>query len=164
MHCTGRNNRWKTKRIPSKNDVFYLVNIFGLYPGLKLLFEHNRARKNQFSSAGFCCDSRFSIREMEQKFDFGGTIGFGDSYLESFFRHFKVFSLHAKLHDAAAKALKAHNGRGPGYCYVIGRGPNWCLLHHVTGLLFCVYVKRFLPSFFDSVDFWSSMSCIELDF
>ena len=34
---------------------------------------------------------------------------------------------------------------------------------HVTGLLFCLYVKLFLPSIFNSVDFSSSRSCIVLD-
>ena len=56
-----------------------------------------------------------------------------------------------------------HSGKGPGYCYMIGRGPNSCLLGHVTGLLFCLYVKLFLPSIFNSVDFWSSMSLIVLN-
>ena len=51
----------------------------------------------------------------------------------------------------------------PGYCYMIGRGPNSCLLGDVTGLLFCLYLKIFLPSIFNSVDIWSSMSCIVLD-
>ena len=37
---------------------------------------------------------------MEQKFLLGGIIGYGDSYLEFLFRHFKVFRLHAVLHDA----------------------------------------------------------------
>ena len=46
---------------------------------------------------------------------------------------------------------------------MIGRRPNSCLLGHVTGLLFCLYVKNFLPSIFKSVDFRSSMSCIVLD-
>ena len=46
---------------------------------------------------------------------------------------------------------------------MIGRGPNSCLLGHVTGPLFCLYVKLFLPSIFNSVDFWSSMSLIVLD-
>ena len=35
----------------------------------------------------------------------------------------------------------------------IGGGPNSCLLGHVTGQLFCLYVKIFLPSIFNSVDF-----------
>ena len=46
---------------------------------------------------------------------------------------------------------------------MIGRGPKSCLLGHVTGLLYCLYVKLFLPSNFNSFDFWSSISLIELD-
>ena len=89
---------------------------------------------------------------MEQKFEFGGTIGYGDSYLEFLFRLFKVFRLHAILHDAAG-AVRAHSHKRPGYGYMIGRGPNACLLGHVTGLLFCPYGKILLPSIFNSVDF-----------
>ena len=85
---------------------------------------------------------------MDQKVKFG----YGDSCLEFLFRHFKVFRLHATLHDAAG-AVRAHSGKGPGYCYMIGRGPNSCMLGHVTGLLLCLYVKIFLPSIFNSVDF-----------
>ena len=70
----------------------------------------------------------------------------------SFFCQFRVFRLHAILNDAAG-ALRAHSGRGLGYCYMIGRGRNSCLLGHVTGLLFCLYVKIFLSFIFNSVDF-----------
>ena len=89
---------------------------------------------------------------MDQKFKFGGTIGYGDAYLEFLFRHFKLFRLHAILHDAAG-AVRAYSGEGLGYCYMIERGPNSCLLGHVTALLFCLYVKIFLLSIFNSVDF-----------
>ena len=89
---------------------------------------------------------------MDQKFKFGGTIGYGDSYLEFLVRQFKVFRLHAILHGAA-RTMQAHSGKGPGYCYMIGRGTNSCLLGQVTGLLFCLHVKIFLPSIFNSVDF-----------
>ena len=99
---------------------------------------------------------------MDQKFEFGGLIGYRNSCLDSVFRYSKVFRLHAILHDAAG-AVRSHSGKGPGYCYMIGRGPSSCLLGHVTGLLFCLYVKLFLPSIFNSVDFWSSMSLIVLD-
>ena len=54
-------------------------------------------------------------------------------------------------------------GKGPGYCYKNGRGPNCCSLGHVTGLLFCLYVKIFLPSIFITIDFWNSMSSIVLN-
>ena len=94
----------------------------------------------------------FLYVRFDQKFKFGGTIGYGDSYLGLLFRHFKVFRVHAILRDAAG-AVRAHSGKGSGYCYMIGRGPNSCLLGHMTGLLFCLYVKIFLPSIFNSVDF-----------
>ena len=139
------------------------MSIFRLYLKLKMSFEHNSVRKNLFLSACFCWDSRCSLRQMDQKFRFGGTIGYGDWCLEFLFRHFKVFRLHAILHDAAG-AVRAHSGKSPSYCYMIGRVPNPCLLGHVTGLLLCLYVKVFLPSNFNSVEFWSSISCIILDF
>ena len=132
-------------------DVLFLMSIFRLYPGLKMSFEHITVRKNLFLSACFCWDSRLSSREMDQKFKFGGTIGYGDSYLDSVFRYSKVFRLHAILHDAAG-AVRVHSGKGPGYCYMIGRGPNSCLVGYVTGLLFCLYVKIFLPSIFNLID------------
>ena len=93
---------------------------------------------------------------MDQKIKFGGTIGYGDSFSEFLFRHLKVFRLHAILYDAAG-AVRAHSGKGPGYFYMFGRGPNSSLLGQVNGLLFCLYVKLFLPSIFNSVDFWNSM-------
>ena len=86
------------------------------------------------------------------KFLHGGMFGYGDSYLDSVFRYSKVFRQNAILHDAAA-AVRLQAGKGPGYCYMIGRDPNCCLLGHVTGLLFCLYVKIFLPSIFNLIDF-----------
>ena len=133
-------------------DVLFLMSIFRLYPGLKLSFEHNSVRRNLFLSACFCWNSRLSFREMDRKNNFGRTIGYGSSYLELLFRHSKIFKLHAILHDPT-RAVWAHSGKGPGYCYMIGRGSNSCFLGHVTELLFCLYVKIFLPSIFNSVDF-----------
>ena len=89
---------------------------------------------------------------MDQKFKFGGLIGYGNPCLDTVFRYMKVFRLHAILHDAAG-AVRSQSGKGPGYCYMTGRGPNSCLLGHVTGPLFCIYVKLFLPSVFNSVGF-----------
>ena len=95
-------------------DVLFLMSIFRLYLGLKMSFERNSVRKNLFLSACFCWDFRLSLREMDQKEKFGGTIGYGDSYLEFLFRHFRIFRLHAILDDAAGAVL-AHNGKGPGF-------------------------------------------------
>ena len=95
---------------------------------------------------------------MDRNFKTGETIGYGDSYVEFQFRHFNVFRLNAILHDAAG-AVRAHSGKDAGYCYMIGRGPNSCLLGHVTRLILPLHVKLLLPSIFNSVDFWSIMSC-----
>ena len=133
-------------------DVLFLFSVFRLYPGLKMSFEHNSLRTNLFLSACFCWDSGHSLRKMDQNFKFGGLIGYGNSCLDSIFRYSKVFILHAILHDAAG-AVRSHSGKGPGYCYMIGQGLNSSLLGHVTGQLFCLNVKLFLPSIFNSVDF-----------
>ena len=125
-------------------------------------FDHNCVRKNLFLSACFCKDSGLSLREMDQKFNFVGLIGYGNSCLDSVFRYSKLFRLHAILHGAAG-AVRTHSGKGPGYCYKIGRGPNSCLVGHVTGLRFCLCVKLILPSTFNSVNSWSSISLIVLD-
>ena len=133
-------------------DVLFLISVFRSYPGLKMSFEHNSVRRNLFVTTCFCWDSSLPLCEVDQKLKFGGFNGYGNSYLNSVFRYSKVFRVHAKLHDAAG-AVRSHTGKGPGYCYLIGRGPNFCLLGHVTGLIFCLYVKIFLPSIFNSINF-----------
>ena len=100
-------------------DVLFLISVFRLYPCLKKSFEYNIVRKNLFLSAYFCWESSFSLHEMDQKFKFGGLIGYGNSYLDSVFRYSKVFRLHAVLHGAAG-AVRSHSGKSPGYCYMIG--------------------------------------------
>ena len=111
-------------------DDLFLMSIFRLYRGLQMSFEHNSVRKNLFLSACFCWDSRPSLLEVDQKIKFGGTIGYGNSYLEFLFCHFKVFRLHAILNDADG-AVRGDSAKGPGYYSMIGRGPNSRLLGHV---------------------------------
>ena len=64
-------------------DVLFLMSFFRLYPGLNLSFENNRVRKNLILSACFCWDSRLYSSEMDQKFIFGGLVGYGNSCLDS---------------------------------------------------------------------------------
>ena len=133
-------------------DVLFLITIFRLYPGLKMSFENKSVRKNLLRSAYCCWVPRLSLRELDQKYKFGGTIGLENPCLDSGFRCSEVFRLHAILHDAAG-AVWSYSDKGPGYCYMIGRRSYSCLIGHVTGLLLCLYVKLFLPSVFNSVDF-----------
>ena len=126
-------------------DVIFLVNIFRRYFKVKSKLFHNCTRKILILSACYYSDGTISLREVDQKILYVRKIIYGNSNLDSVFRYSKVFRLHAKLHDAAG-AVRLQTGKGPGYCYKIGRGPNCCLFGHVTGLLFCLYVKIFLPS------------------
>ena len=138
------------------------MSIFWLYPELKMSFEHSNVCKNLFLFSCFCWISRLSLLDMDQKFHFGGTHGYGDSYLENIFRHSKEYRVHALLQDAAG-VVRVHSGKSSGYCCIIGRGANSYLLDHFTGVHFCLYVKLFLHSIFKSVDFWSSISRKALD-
>ena len=125
--------------------VLFLMSISRFFRGTKMSFQHKIVFKDLSLSACCCWDSRLPSREMDQKLKFGGTIGSSyleDSYLEFLFRHFKVFRLHAIQPDAA-EAQRAHRGNVPSSCYMIGRAPNSFLIGHVTGLLFCLYVKLF---------------------
>ena len=142
-------------------DAPFLRSTLRLYLGFKMSFDYNIVCRNLFISACFCWDSRHSLDRMDQKFPFGGLIGYRNSYLDSILCYSKVSRLHAILHDAAG-AVWSHTGKGPGYCCLIGRGPNSCLLGHVTGLHFCLYAKLFLPSIFKSVNSSSSIFCIVL--
>ena len=89
---------------------------------------------------------------MDQKVKFGEFIGYGNSCLDSVFRYSKEFRLHEILHDAAG-SVQSHSDKGPSYCSMSGRGPNSCLLGHMTEKLFCLYVKIFVLSISNSVDF-----------
>ena len=115
-------------------------------------FERNIVCKNLFLSAYFCWDSGLSLRQRDQKFKLGVLIGYGNSCSDSVFIYSKAIRPHAILHDAAG-AVQSRSVGGPDYCYMIGRGPNSCLRGHVTELLFCLYVKIFLPSNFNSVNY-----------
>ena len=145
------------------NGFSLFIEHIPIVSGIKLVIRTPQClQKTCFLNACLRWISRLLLREMDRKFKIGGTIGFGDSYLWFLFRHFNVFRLHAILNDAAG-AVWAHSGKGLGYCYMIGRGPSSCVLVHVTRLLFCLYVKLFLPSIFNAVDFLSSMFCILLE-
>jgi hypothetical protein len=70
---------------------------------------------------------------------YGGIIGIGNSNLDIPFRRLKIFRLHAALHDAFGYCKTKYN-EGPGYSYIINIPWNSCLIGHVTGLFYCLYL------------------------
>ena len=126
---------------------------------IKTVISTQKCLYKLFSSACFCWYFRLSLFGKDQNLNFRGTIGYGDSCLEFLFHHFKVSELYAVLHDAAG-VVPAHSFKEPGYCNMVGRRPKVGLL----GLLFCLRVKFFPRSIFNTADLWGTMSCIVLDF
>ena len=104
-------------------------------------FSSNTKRKNFFVPV-LVLDPNINLKEMDQKFPFGGLIGYGSSCMEYFFASSKHFRPHANLHDAA-RSVKFTTYKGPGYCCNLPRFPSSCFLGHVTGLFFCLHIKIF---------------------
>ena len=69
----------------------------------------------------------------------------------TFFANSKILRLHAILDDSA-RSVKSTTKKGPGFCYVAPSLPGSCFLGHVTGLLFCLYVKIFASSVYALFD------------
>ena len=114
-------------------------------------FSSNTKRKNYFLCTCIVLDPNINLKEMDQKFPFGGLIGYGNSCMDYFFANSKTLRLHAILHDAAG-SVNSTTYKGPGYCYVLPRFPSSCFLGHVTGLIFCLYVKIFASSVYALFD------------
>ena len=143
-------------------DVLFQLSFFSYYKGVNRWFEHKKFRNNFLLSVCCCLDDIFFLREKDQKVKFGWIIDFGDSYLDFMFCCSKVFRLQALLHEIDA-AARSHSGKRPGYFYMVIGGSKLLLLRHVTGILFCLFAKLFLPSVSNYVPFWSSMSGIVMD-
>lgn len=81
---------------------------------------------------------------------YGGLIGIDNSSLDKYLKESKVLRLHAILHDSAG-FVKDVTNMGPGYSYVIPCSIQSCLLGHVTGIIYCLYIKLFHRSLFSSL-------------
>ena len=108
------------------------------------IYPENTIRKNYFIAACKSLDYKVDIDAVNDENPYGGTIGIGNSRLDIVLRCSKIFRLHAIFHDAAGY-MKGRYNVGPGYCYACRWCPiNSCLLGHVTGLSYCLYIKTFI--------------------
>ena len=115
-------------------------------------FSRNTRRKNYFLAACKSLDPEINLLQIDEQSPFGGIIGIDDSPLDRVLSFSKVFRLHAVLHDASG-FMKRELNVGPGYCYVFrfdNKFPNFCFLGHLTGISYCLYLKFFFPSLFET--------------
>ena len=130
-------------------NVQKLIEILRVFEIIRQDFSSNTKRKNLFLCTCIVLDPDINLKEMDQKFPFGGLIGHGNSCMDYFFANSKIFRLHAILHDSSGSTTK----KGPGYCYVASSLPSSSFLGHVTGLFFCLYVKIFASSVYALFDY-----------
>ena len=118
-------------------NVQKLNEVLRYFDLIKHDFSSNTKRKKYFLCTCIVLDPNINLKEMDQKFPFGGLIGYGNSCMGYFFANSKIFRLHdfTILHDAAG-SVNSTTYKVPGYCYVLPRFPSSCFLGHVTGLIF----------------------------
>ncbi len=106
------------------------------------MLPNSTQRKNLFLSTCYHLVDDLDIEETCFTNPYGGLIGIGNSRLEKYLGRFKLFQVHAALHDACGYVKRVH-GVGPGYVYAMNCPINSCFLGHVTGLSLCLYIKFF---------------------
>ena len=132
-------------------NVKKLNKILRLFEIIRQNFPSNTTRKNLFHCTCFVLDPDINLIEMDQKYPFGGLIGYGNSCMDYFFANSKVFRLHALQHDSAG-SVKSTTKRSHGYCYVAPSLPSSCFFGQVTGIFFCLSVKIFASSVYALFD------------
>ena len=132
-------------------NVQKLKEILRVFEIFRQDFSSNTKRNNLFLCTCIVLDPDINLKEMDQKFPYGGLIGYGNSCMDYFFANSKIFRLHAILHDSAG-SVKFTTKKNPGYCFVAPSLPSSCFLGHLTGLFFCLYVKIFASSVYALFD------------
>ena len=132
-------------------NVQKLNEFLRIFEIVKQEFPSNKKRKNLFLCTCIVLEPDINLKEMDQKFPFGGLIGYGKSCMDSFFANSKIFKLHAIIHDSFG-SVKPTTKKGPGYCSVAPSLPSSCFFGHVTELFFCLYVKIFASSVYALFD------------
>jgi hypothetical protein len=132
-------------------EVVDVQQVLCYFHYFKRHYPENSARSNYFLAACYHLNKHIDPEEIITDCPHGGLIGIGDSWLERIFGNFKVFRLHAVLHDASGYMKRKYNV-GPGYVYSIINFPrNSCFLGHVTGLSLCAYIKLFRSHLYDNL-------------
>ncbi len=125
--------------------IMDIRSICAIFPFVGQAFPTNSIRKNYFLAACKALDENVNLQEANDERPHGGTIGIGNSRLHNIFRTYKVMRLHAIFHDAAG-FMKYRYNIGPGYSYVFPGFPiNSCFIGHVSGLIYCTYLKFASP-------------------
>ena len=123
---------------------YCLKNIHEKYLLLATTYPNNSVRLNYFLAASeyFSQKENFDYDNALKLRPYGGLIGIDNSSLDSYLNNSKILRLHAILHDAGGFIQELYT-EGPGYSYMLPWKLNSCFTGHLTGILFCLYIKVF---------------------
>ena len=124
-----------------------LENNFNL---VNYILPKNTRRKNAFLAVCYSLNKDISLHEINELAIYGGLIGPVNSGLDKLLNRFKLFRLHAIIHDAF-DFMKSIYDVGPDYVYGLSQKPifvNSMLLGHLTGLVY-----RFLLKLFSNIEY-----------
>ena len=118
------------------------LSVSSKYPNNSVRLNYFLATSEYFSEIqGFDFDIALKLRP------YGGIIGIDNSSVDKYLEISKVLRLHAILHDAGGFIYEIYN-QGPGYSYMLPWKSSNCFSGHLSGILFCLYIKVFHPSIF----------------
>ena len=109
-----------------------------------------KQKRNHFCTC-ILLNPDINLKEMNQKIPSGGLIGYRNSCID-YFLHTPKFLDYMQFYMTLLDLWILLRKKCPGYCYAAPRLPSSCFLGHVTGLLFCLYVKIFAPSVYALFD------------
>ena len=126
-----------------------LIQIQEIYTEIRDKFPDKSNRLIYFVAA---CDYFSGLENFDYEIalklrPYGGLIGIDNSSWDKYLKRLKVLRLHAILHDAGGFIYEL----GPGYSYMIPCKINSFFSGHVTGILFCLYLKLFKWRLFQSM-------------
>jgi len=136
--------------------MFNLIKIYVYYETNKRHFPYYGNQRNLYLATCAALDPSIDLQsipeiekfniEMLEKNPHCDVIG--NSFVDMVFEHFKIFRLHAAFHNASG-FMKSYQSKGPGYCYPLSGTPiNSRIIGHVTGLVYCLYLKFYTPHYF----------------
>ena len=125
-----------------------LRNLQENYEAIETKFCRKSTRQKYFLAACLLFDPNIDLNIALKLRPYGGTIGIDNSSLDNYLKFSKVLRLHAILHDAAG-FVKEYSGKGPGYGYTVYSPLSWCIIGHLSGVLFCIAAKLINRRFFN---------------
>ena len=128
-----------------------LKNIHEIYKQTKVDYPEHSERFVYFLAACLYLDPEINLEIVLKLRPYGGLIGIDNSSLDTYLKSYNFLRLLAILHDASG-FIAEHRQKGPGYSYVLPCPITNAYIGHMTGLMFCLFVKTFKRNLFNLLE------------